>query len=227
MTKVKICGLSEVEHALAAIEAGADFLGIVFAPSIRQVSTEKATALVEAIHRLPRHPPVVGVFVNLAAAKVNQIATDCQLDWVQLSGDETWDYCLEIDKPVIKVIHVTPDKTARDILAEVEGGHRLLARKEHICLLDAPVSSNYGGTGQVFNWQLAGAVTARFPVMVAGGLTPANVGQLVKDIQPWGVDVSSGVESNNRKDTAKIRAFIEAVRAVSTKPMPNPGSPAE
>ena len=85
-------------------------------------------------------------------------------------------------------------------------------KQELIYLLDSPVRDAYGGTGQAFNWQLANEVSARFPVIIAGGLTPANVGQLVKEAQPWGVDVSTGIETNGRKDASKIRAFIEAVR---------------
>ena len=93
-------------------------------------------------------------------------------------------------------------------------GYRLLPRQNLVCLLDSQVGDTYGGTGQAFDWQLAKEVSARFPVIIAGGLTPANVGQLVKEVQPWGVDVSTGVETNGRKDTAKISAFIKAVRRV-------------
>ena len=88
---------------------------------------------------------------------------------------------------------------------------------ELICLLDTKVEDAYGGTGQAFNWQLAKDVSARFPVLVAGGLTPANVGRLVEEVQPWGVDVSSGIESHSQKDTAKIIDFIEAVRKIEAK----------
>lgn len=211
MTKVKICGLSEVEHALAAAEAGADFISMVFAPSPRQVSLEKAIPLVEAIHNLKPCPAVVGVFVNLEAREINHIAKSSQLDWVQLSGNETWQYCQKIKQPLIKVIHVSGQKSEA-VIAEIERGYRTLATREFICTLDTASKDRYGGTGRAFDWQLAKEVAARFPVMIAGGLTPENVGRLVEEVQPWGVDVSSGVETDGRKDIAKIAAFIQAVR---------------
>lgn len=215
MTKLKICGLSEIQHALAAAKAGADFLGLVFAPSRRQVSIEKALPIAKAVHALSPHLIVVGVFANSTADEVNRTADYCNLDWVQLSGDETWDYCHQIERPIIKTVHVSSTKTVEGIVSEIAMGYRLLPRHDFVCLVDSKVEDTYGGTGQVFNWKLAKEVSARFSVIIAGGLTPANVSQLVEEVQPWGVDVSTGVESNGQKDTAKIKKFIQAVRTAS------------
>ena len=211
MTKIKICGLSDFETAFAAIQSGADSIGMVFAPSQRQIPMEEAIHLIRSIHNLKPRPVIVGVFVNRVATGVNRVAELCGLDWVQLSGTETWEYCKQIEGPLIKVIHISGQKS-KDVIAEIEEGHRTLATKEFRCLLDTADRKAYGGTGQTFDWQVARDVAARFPVTIAGGLTPENVGQLVKEVQPWGVDVSSGVETNGLKDPTKIAAFIQAVR---------------
>lgn len=213
MTRIKVCGLSEVEHAVAAAEAGADFLGLVFATSRRQIVLEKAQQIVKAVKQLKERPMVVGVFVDSPAHTVNHIANRCGLDWIQLSGNETWQYCYEIEHPIIKVIHVTPQKKAKEIENDLETGQKVRLKQEYVCLLDTQSGTKQGGTGKTFDWEVARDISARFPVMIAGGLTPENVGQLLKKTKPWGVDVSSGIEVNGSKSIEKIRAFIKAVKS--------------
>ena len=208
MTRIKICGLSGVEDAIA----GADFIGLVFAPGRRQVSLDKARRLAEAFRRLSPVPEVVGVFVNSPVDEVNRIAEYCLLDRVQLSGNENGDYCRRIERPIIKVVHVAATTKANYILKELEAIRRLGLENDPIYMLDTKTGAAFGGSGQVFDWRLAAVAAARFPVVVAGGLSPANVGRLIRQVRPWGVDVSSGVETNGHKDTARIKDFIEAVR---------------
>lgn len=211
MTKVKICGITDGEHALAAAGAGADLIGLVLASSRRQVPPDEALPLASAMHSISRPPQIVGVFVNFELNAVNRIADDMQLDWVQLSGTESWQYCREIIRPVLKVIHVAGQSSA-DIIASVEAGYKAMADRKFMCLLDTSKKNFYGGTGETFDWTIAKEVAAKYPVIIAGGLNPDNVGQLIEEVRPWGVDVSSGVETNGKKDTAKINAFIQAVR---------------
>lgn len=211
MTKVKICGITEAAHALAAAQAGADFIGLVLASSRRQVNLEWAKGIAEAVKGLEKPPLVVGVFVNTAAPEVNCIGDYCGLDWVQLSGDEPWECLGDVERPLIKAIRVSREAKAEGLITNMSIGYDLL-RKDFICLLDSHVEGSYGGTGQTFNWRLARQVSQRFPVIIAGGLSPQNVGEAIKVARPWGVDVSSGVETGGVKDISKIKAFIEAVR---------------
>jgi phosphoribosylanthranilate isomerase len=211
LTKIKICGITGVAYAQAAIEAGADLIGVVFAPSPRQVTYEKAREIVAAVKK--HYFPVVGVFVNIPAAAVNAVAAFCGLDWVQLSGDESWEYCQQMEKPVIKVIHISPEWDEEKLLTHLENGQRILGSRAPIYLLDTFVEQKYGGTGKVFAWEIARRAAAKYPAIIAGGLQPENVGEVVSGLRPWGVDVSSGVESQGVKDVAKIKAFVQAVRS--------------
>jgi phosphoribosylanthranilate isomerase len=212
MTRIKICGITEVDQALAAASAGADYIGLVFAPSRRTINAEQAVAITSALRQLPHPPACVGVFVNLAPGEVKSLATRCCLDYVQLSGDESWDYCREIDRPIIKALHVAPGCTSRSILDEIEKGHAALSAARLTCLLDTGVQGSYGGTGQSLEMSLAEEIAARYPVIVAGGLTAAGAGRLLTRVRPWGVDVSSGVETHGKKDISKIVEFIRTVR---------------
>ncbi len=212
MTRVKICGIRQKAHASAVIEAGADFIGLVFAPSQRQVTLSQAQDIVGAVKKRSEAIAVVGVFVNMPACEVNGIANSCNLDWVQLSGDEPWEYCHQITKPLIKAVRIKEGQCPEEICADLSAGARVLASQRYIYLLDSQVKSKYGGTGMTFDWSLARQVTEHFPVIIAGGLTLENVAQAIKMVSPWGVDVSSGVEVDGIKDIVKIRTFIETVR---------------
>jgi phosphoribosylanthranilate isomerase len=214
MTRVKICGITDVSHVKAIAEAGADLIGVVFAPSPRRVTPEKAKKIASAAKK--QGLPVVGVFVNAPADEVNSLATDCGLDRVQLSGDESWDYCRRIEKPLIKAVHISPDWDEKRLLAHLESSQRELHYRYPIYLLDTFVGQEYGGTGQVFAWEIARQAAARYPIIVAGGLNPENVGRMVAELKPWGVDVSSGVESRGIKDIKKIKAFIKAAKSAQS-----------
>jgi phosphoribosylanthranilate isomerase len=211
MTRIKICGIRDKTHALAAVQAGADFIGLVFAPSQRQVSPALAREIASAVKKSSDATKVVGVFVNAPSSQVNELADFCALDWVQLNGDESWEYCRKVVRPVIKAIRIDR-QSPEELNADLSSGSRLLLTQGFITLLDSRVEGKYGGTGESFNWNLAQKVAKGFPVIIAGGLDPKNVTRLIKRVAPWGVDVSSGVETGGVKDTSKIEAFIGAVR---------------
>ncbi|MDD5509303.1 MAG: phosphoribosylanthranilate isomerase [Dehalococcoidales bacterium] len=212
MTRIKICGITEKSHALAAIESGSDFVGLVFAPSRRQVSISRAQEIVSVIKEHSNTVEVVGVFVNVPAPVVNRIAATCSLDCIQLSGDEPWAYCREITRPLIKAVRVAQGQDPAVICDALASADRLLSSQRHLYLLDSLVKDSYGGTGITSDWKLFREVARQFPVIIAGGLTPENAVRAIEMISPWGVDVSSGVESAGIKDVARIKAFVDAVR---------------
>jgi len=216
MTRVKICGLRDISHALAAVDAGADFIGLVFAPSKRQVNPAKAYEIASVVKESSNTTKVVGVFVNAPSSQVNELADYCALDWVQLSGDESWEYCLEVVRPVIKAIRIDR-QSHEELYTELSTGSKMLSPQEFIALLDSRVEGKYGGTGESFDWTLTQEVAKGFPVIIAGGLDPKNVARLIETVTPWGVDVSSGVETGGVKDIAKIKTFIEEVRKVDER----------
>jgi phosphoribosylanthranilate isomerase len=215
MTKVKICGIREVKHAIAAIETGADFIGMVFTDSIRQVTPEQGKEIVSAVKLASTTVKTVGVFVNTPVEEVNRIASKCDLDIVQLSGDESWEYCTDIEKPIVKALHVQ-NQSEDDITKAVISGIDVVCDNLYIVLLDTRVEGKYGGTGKSFNWKLAESLSQRYPVIVAGGLTPYNVKEVIGILKPWGVDVSSGVETEGVKDVEKIKKFIDEAKNETT-----------
>jgi phosphoribosylanthranilate isomerase len=208
--RVKICGVRSAEAALAASQAGADLLGLNFAPvSRRRVESEVARRAIEACVSLEKRPAIAGVFVNQPLDEVALLARDLGLDYVQLSGDEDATYCQQVTarsgKPVIKSVRLASPDDDESLNA--------LAGAADVLLADATVPGSYGGSGQPWRWQDAQALAARYTVLLAGGLTPKNVAAAIAAAQPWGVDVASGVETNGQTDPEKVRAFIKQVRA--------------
>jgi phosphoribosylanthranilate isomerase len=220
MTLVKICGISDTKHARAAAALGADFVGMVFAPSRRQVTLGEAKRIAAALRKegegIPlaadaggieealgkRRPLIVGVFADQDADTINAISADVGLDLVQLSGSEPWEMCQQISRPIFKCMKVREGESAEDLAPHLHEGA--------IILLDPYVEGTYGGTGQTLDWEVAAAIARSRPTVLAGGLTPRNVAEAVGTVHPWAVDVSSGVETDGVKDTEKIRAFIAA-----------------
>lgn len=203
MVKIKICGITNLEDALAAVEAGADALGFVFHPSSpRHIFPEQAAVI---IRHLPAFIHTVGLFVDENLEIVNSTADQCGLDLVQLHGDETPSYCSSVHRRVIKAFRVK-DMTSLESIR----GYNVSA-----FLLDAWSPVAHGGTGKTFNWEIAATASVSDRIILAGGLTPNNVAAAVHQVQPYAVDVSSGVERTpGRKDADKVREFIIQARQV-------------
>jgi phosphoribosylanthranilate isomerase len=206
--KVKICGITTLEDAATAVAAGADALGFVlYRQSPRYVEPAFVRSIVAT---LPPFLLTVGVFVNEEAARVRTLMDECGLTLAQLHGDETAAYCQNLGRPVLKALRVK-DRQAFLALAEYQGRGNVRG-----FLIDAYHETEYGGTGRTADWTLAAEAARAAPIVLAGGLTPANVGEAVRLIRPYGVDVSSGVESRpGKKDPDKVKAFIEGARLVS------------
>jgi len=208
MTRVKICGIKEPAQAIAAAKAGADYIGIVMAPSKRQVDIEQAKAIAAAVKG--SRTLTVGVFVNMPSTEVNHIAKYCNFDRIQLSGDEPCEYVQELHRPAIKAFKISKDHTSEKLLKELASGYKK-ANYYFLPLLDCAVNGSYGGTGKAFDWSIARKAAGTYRFVLAGGLTPENVAEAIASARPWGVDVSTGVETNGLKDVNKIKAFIAAV----------------
>jgi phosphoribosylanthranilate isomerase len=207
---VKICGITSLEDAEAAVEAGASAIGLVFWPkSPRYIDPQKARAIVS---RLPALVVPVGVFVNQPAAYVRGVAAQVGLGAVQLHGDEDLLYVAGLDYPVIKAVAIEPGVDDADADSE-----RIdVWPRRTTLLLDAHDAVRRGGTGRTIDWSTAARIARRRRTLLAGGLTPDNVAEAVAQVRPFGIDVSSGVErSPGVKDHARIRALFEALNDAS------------
>ncbi|WP_419958420.1 phosphoribosylanthranilate isomerase [Psychrobacillus psychrotolerans] len=200
MTKVKICGLMEKEHVEVAVQAGADAIGFVFAPSKRKITIDKARELAKGI---PPEVWKIGVFVNATKEELLTAFQEVPLDFIQYHGQETPEFVRTNNVPSIKALSVHNEA---DVLQAKQ-------YDTDFYLFDAPGTDYQGGSGEVFDWKLMeGNDIPTEKIILAGGLNPNNVKVAIEQIKPFMVDVSSGVERNGTKDIKLIQAFIRAVK---------------
>ncbi len=195
---VKICALLEPGDAVAAAAAGADMLGVIFAPSWRRRTVAEAQRIFDAA---PAGPERVGVFVDAPLAEVEEVAHACRLDRIQLGGSEDPDYCAALGSRAVKTLRLPRDEA---IVADFD---------VNLFHLDTAHDTRAGGTGESWDYATARSLTRGHPVLLAGGLTPDNVATAIADARPFGVDVASGVETDRAKDPDKIEAFVRRARA--------------
>ncbi|MEJ2709465.1 MAG: phosphoribosylanthranilate isomerase [Anaerolineales bacterium] len=206
--KVKICGMTDREEALAAVEAGADLLGFNFyPPSPRFIETQVCREIVAELRRRGCQATMVGVFVNASPESIRQTLQICHLDLAQLSGNEPVSQLKALNGRGFKALRPRTIQAARDMAL------RFARPAAPALLLDAHHPELFGGTGRTGDWPAARTLAEDYPLLLAGGLKPENVAQAIRAVRPWGVDVASGVESSpGRKDITKMRAFISAAR---------------
>jgi phosphoribosylanthranilate isomerase len=206
MTKIKICGIKTLDDALAAAEAGADLLGFNFYPaSPRFIDVHVCRTITSVLKS--EFPTVqrVGVFVNASADAVRMILDYSELDLAQLHGDESPELFAALGHRAVKAFRGIPNGELQSYARNTPPAF----------LVDGSISNLYGGTGVAADWSAAAGLAKRYPFLLAGGLKPENVAEAVRHVQPWGVDVASGVEASpGRKDPEKINAFVQAVRSV-------------
>jgi phosphoribosylanthranilate isomerase len=202
MTKIKICGIKNITDAMAAMEAGADLIGFNFYPKSPRYIDVGICRDIMFVMRRYGHVQYTGVFVNAPVEQIVATMDTCGLALAQLHGDETLD-----------MLDALEGKAFKAFRGDVEP--QLIVKGAPAFLIDAAVKDSYGGTGMKADWSVAAELAKKYQFLLAGGLTPQNVADAVKQVKPWGVDVASGVESEpGKKDAAKMSAFVKAVREV-------------
>ncbi len=212
--RVKICGITNMDDARAALEAGADLLGFNFySKSPRYIAPEKVCEIAAHLRRSGgRRPLLVGVFVNSLLEEVRSILETAQIDLAQLHGDEPVNVLEQLNGRGFKALRPTSE-TEAEIDAEWFAPH---GPNAPVLLIDAYRKDQYGGTGRTADWSIATKLAQQYPILLAGGLTPDNVAEAVRQVRPWGVDVASGVEASpGKKDAEKMRLFVEQCRGVN------------
>jgi phosphoribosylanthranilate isomerase len=207
-TKVKICGLTTLEDARFVSGALADYLGFIFYPdSPRYIEPAKAGAIINWLEG----PGKVGVFVNQPLDDVNSIARQTGIDYIQLHGNESPDYCALVEKPIIKAFHVDSDTDPTKLESRIES---YLDQVEYL-LFDTKSDTDWGGTGQTFDWSILEEISNDKPFFLSGGLNAKNVQEAIQTVQPYAVDLSSGLEeSPGLKDFDKIELFFDKMRDI-------------
>lgn len=214
MTNIKICGLTNLTDALVATEAGADLLGfILFPKSPRYVTPETIATIIPEVRKVNPAIKTVGVFVNETADRITTVLDQAGLDYAQLHGDETPEWFTSLNGRCYKALRPADAQEAATQAATFAPLSKLAGLH---WMIDAYDPAAYGGTGKRADWQTAAQLAQQYPgLLLAGGLTPENVVQAIAVVQPWGVDVASGVEAEpGRKDHAKVREFVEQVKKI-------------
>lgn len=222
---VKICGVKDLRTAEVAVQCGASALGMNFAASRRRIDPIAARQIRDTLAVSNVHVPTVGVVVNETAETLHALVEQSGVDMVQLSGDESPRLLEDLQVPVIKAIRLKPGSGVEEARRAIDPWLEHRRRVEAI-LLDAYADGHYGGTGLQADWELAAKLAERYPLMLAGGLTPENVAESIQQVLPFGVDVSSGVETAGVKDPSRIERFIAVSRAAFARLSPtevNPG----
>ena len=214
---IKMCGNRSATDLINAADAGADLLGIIFADAWRRITVDHATEIVARLRgEADNVPPVVGVFVDQPPAEVNKTAETVGLDMVQLHGTETPEYWEQIERPLIITRRISSSLTAEQVEDELGVVAEFTQRTGSLSLIEPHVEGEPGGAGVSLDFALAERLARRHSFILAGGLGPDNVATAIRAVRPWGVDVSSGVETDRLKDPAKVGRFVYEARRAST-----------
>ncbi|MCO5214712.1 MAG: phosphoribosylanthranilate isomerase [Thermomicrobiales bacterium] len=211
---IKLCGLRSLEDTRAAIKADATALGFNFAPeSTRRVAPDFVAGLRDVV---VAPPTFVGITVNLSASENLDVFDEARLDMLQLSGDEPTDILFDLDVPLIKTVRIPGDASVDDAVRAVDAwlNH---AKAPELVIVEGQHGGAYGGTGQRANSRLVREISVRYPIVLAGGLTPENVEAAIREIEPIGVDTASGVEKDGIKDAEMMTAFVANAREAYTQ----------
>ena len=218
MTKFKICGLTDLNNAIMVREANADFMGFIFVPGSKRKLDLKATKkLIDSYRDLTGSggPALVGLFANQPLNYVNGIVEQCGFEYVQLCGDESPEYWSQINAKIFKSIGVEINNEMSENRIEILKQAKLILESNAIPLFDRFEEGQLGGTGKSFDWTNIEGISGTVDFILAGGLTPENINHAIKQVKPWCVDVSSGVETEGKKDPIKILKFSEEIKSLS------------